>query len=312
MNKESLENLVRVVSEEIYCGLLSEGNAAAASVAGRACPWCAQVCGGHCATEVNRLVEVGANRVSALAPDASIDRSIASLIDHTLLKPDAVYEDIRKICDEAKRFGFASVCINPSLVTLASSFLAGSPVKVCTVVGFPLGATLAEVKAFEAEASIVNGAQEIDMVLNIGALKSRDLATVGRDIRLVAQASHAREAICKVIIETAFLTDEEKVSACSLAKASGADFVKTSTGFGPGGASAKDVALMRSVVGEDVGVKASGGIRDWKTLQEMVKSGATRIGASASVRILQEAKSQKAGSTLPVPVGEGRTGNDYY
>jgi len=258
------------------------------------------------------MVEVGASRVSALAPDASIDRSIASLIDHTLLKADAVYEDIRRICDEAKRYGFASVCINPSMVSLASRLLVNSPVKVCTVVGFPLGATLAEVKAFEAEASIVNGAHEIDMVLNIGALKSKDLATVGQDIQLVAQACHAREAICKVIIETAYLTDEEKISACSVAKASGGDFVKTSTGFGPGGASAKDVALMRSVVGDDVGVKASGGIRDWKMLQEMVQSGATRIGASASVKILQEAKSQKTASSLPVPVGEGRTGNDYY
>jgi deoxyribose-phosphate aldolase len=138
------------------------------------------------------------------------------------------------------------------------------------------------------------------------------LVTVGQDIQLVVQACHAREAICKVIIETAYLTDEEKISACSVAKASGADFVKTSTGFGPGGASAKDVALMRSVVGDDVGVKASGGIRDWKMLQEMVHSGATRIGASASVKILQEAKSQETASSLPVPVGEGRAGNDYY
>ena len=308
MSKDSLEHLVRVVSEEIHRGL----SQAAQTRGGATCPWCAQACGGHCNTEVNRMLEVGASRVSALAPDASIDRSIASLIDHTLLKPDAVYEDIRKICDEAKRYGFASVCINPSMVALASRFLAGSPVKVCTVVGFPLGATLAQAKAFEAEACIVNGAHEIDMVLNIGALKSKDLATVGQDIQLVAQTCHAREAICKVIIETAYLTDEEKISACSVAKASGADFVKTSTGFGPGGASAKDVALMRSVVGDDVGVKASGGIRDWKMLQEMVQSGATRIGASASVKILQEAKSQKTSSSLPVPVGEGRTGNDYY
>jgi len=309
MNKDSsLEHLVRVVSEEIHRGLtygaLGGGDAF--------CPWCAQACGGHCAPEVNRMVEVGANRVSALAPDASIDSSIASLIDHTLLKADAAYEDIRKICEEAKRYGFASVCLNPAMVSLASRILANSPVRVCTVVGFPLGATLGEVKAFESEASIVNGAHEIDMVLNIGALKSKDLVTVGQDIQLVVQACHAREAICKVIIETAYLTDEEKISACSVAKASGADFVKTSTGFGPGGASAKDVALMRGVVGDDVGVKASGGIRDWKMLQEMVQSGATRIGASASVKILQEAKSQKTVSNLPVPVGEGRAGNDYY
>jgi len=308
MNKDSsLDYLVRVVSEEIHRSL-SHG---APGRGGEFCPWCAQACGGHCSAEVNRMVEVGANRVSALAPNASIDRSIASLIDHTLLKADAAYEDIRKICEEAKRYGFASVCINPSMVSLASRILANSPVMVCTVVGFPLGATLAEAKAFEAEASIMNGAHEIDMVLNIGALKSKDLVTLGQDIQLVVQACHTREAICKVIIETAYLTDEEKISACSVAKASGADFVKTSTGFGPSGASAKDVALMRSVVGDDVGVKASGGIRDWKVLQEMVQSGATRIGASASVKILQEAKSQSA-SNLPVPVGEGRTGNDYY
>jgi len=307
MNKDlSLELLVRVVSEELYRGLNDQASRQGA------CPWCAQNCGGHCAGEVNRLVELGANRVSALAPNFSIDREIASLIDHTLLKADAVYEEIRKICDEAKRYGFASVCINPSMVSLASQSLKNTAVKVCTVVGFPLGATLAEVKAFEAEVAIVNGAQEVDMVLNIGALKSKDLAAVGHDIQLVVQTCHSRSAICKVIIETAYLTDEEKVSACTLAKSNGADFVKTSTGFGPGGASAKDVALMRSVVGGDVGVKASGGIRDWKMLQEMVQSGATRIGASASVKILQQAQSQKTASSFPVPVGEGRTGNDYY
>src|SRR5512134_1998902 len=165
MNKDSsLEHLVWVVSEEIHRSLPHD----ARMRAGGCCPWCAQSCGGHCAAEVNRMVEVGANRVSALAADASLDRSIAALIDHTLLKADAAYEDIRKICDEAKRYGFASVCVNPAMVSLASRCLANSPVRVCTVVGFPLGATLAEVKAFEAEASIVKGAHEIDMVLNIG------------------------------------------------------------------------------------------------------------------------------------------------
>src|SRR6185436_14666313 len=225
MNKDSsLEHLVRVVSEEIHRSLSHGGPARG----GESCPWCAQACGGHCSAEVSRMVEVGANRVSALAPNASIDRSIASLIDHTLLKADAAYEDIRKICEEAKRYGFASVCINPSMVSLASRILANSPVMVCTVVGFPLGATLAEAKAFEAEASIMNGAHEIDMVLNIGALKSKDLVTVGQDIQLVVQVCHARDALCKVIIETAYLTDEEKISASSVAKAGGADFVKTS------------------------------------------------------------------------------------
>lgn len=310
MNQESLEHLVKVVSEEIYRNLQARGFDHSPSLS--PCPWCAQVCGGRCAAEVGHLVKMGASRVSALAPDASIGRSIASMIDHTLLKPNAVYDEIHKICDEAKQFGFASVCINPALVLMASRFLAGSPVRVCTVVGFPLGATLPEVKAFEAEASILNGAQEIDMVINIGALKSKDFALVERDIQLVASISHSRRAICKVIIETAYLTDEEKISACSLAKAAGADFVKTSTGFGPGGASAKDVALMRSVVGEELGVKASGGIRDLQSFEEMVRSGASRIGASASVKILQDAKSQKAGPTAQTPVRDDHTGNDSY
>ncbi len=306
MNSTALENLVRIVSEEVCRGLqIQDGQSPAA----HSCPWCARQCGGQCGNEVGRLVDLGATRVSALAPDASIDKSIAVLIDHTLLKPNALYEEVQKICEEARQFGFASVCINPALVPLASSLLKGSTVKVCTVVGFPLGATYPEVKAFEAEAGIVKGAQEIDMVMNIGALKSKDFAEVGRDIRMVADVCHARQAICKVIIETVYLTDDEKVSACSLAKASGADFVKTSTGFGPGGASAKDVALMRSVVGEGVGVKASGGIRDWETFQAMVKSGASRIGASASVKIMQEAKQA---APTPLGFGDGWIGNDYY
>jgi deoxyribose-phosphate aldolase len=311
MNRESLEQLVRVVSEELYRSLQNPapGEIRPAS----ACPWCAQSCGGRCSAEVDRLVEAGASRLSAVAPDTSIRKSIASLIDHTLLKPNAVYEEIREVCEEARQFGFVSVCINPSLVPLAARFLAGSCVKVCTVVGFPLGATLPEVKAFEAEASILNGAQEIDMVINIGALKSKDFGVVEGDIRLVAGICHSRQAICKVIIETAYLTDDEKISACSLAKAGGADFVKTSTGFGPGGASAKDVALMRGVVGGDVGVKASGGIRDLKTLQEMVESGATRIGASASVKILQEAETQRLEpSSIRVSSSDSQTRNSPY
>lgn len=307
MESHDIERLVRIVAEEVFRGLQSQNARHPAN--STSCPWCAQSCGGQCQSEVGRLVDLGAARVSALAPDASIDSSIAALIDHTLLKPNALYEEVQKICEEARQFGFASVCINPALVPLASRFLKGSRVKVCTVVGFPLGATYPEVKAFEAEAGIVKGAQEIDMVMNIGALKSKDFAEVGRDILMVADVCHAHQAICKVIIETAYLTDDEKVSACSLAKANGADFVKTSTGFGPSGASAKDVALMRSVVGENVGVKASGGIRDWETLQAMVKSGASRIGASASVKILQEAK--KA-APAPSAFGDGWIGNDYY
>jgi deoxyribose-phosphate aldolase len=197
MNQDSsLEHLMRVVSEEVHRSLTHDDHA----LANGSCPWCAQSCGGHCSAEVNRMVEVGANRVSALAPDASIDRSIASLIDHTLLKADATYEEIRKICEEAKRYGFASVCINPSMVSLASRILVNSAVRVCTVVGFPLGATLGEAKAFEAEASIVNGAHEIDMVLNIGALKSKDLVTVGQDIHLVVQVCRARGPVRTAVL----------------------------------------------------------------------------------------------------------------
>jgi deoxyribose-phosphate aldolase len=307
MEKTSLENLVRIVSEEVYRELQSQDRLAPGDAP--VCPWCAKSCGDRCKSEIGRLVEVGATRLSALAPGTAIDRSIARLIDHTLLKPNVPYDEIQKICDEARQFGFASVCINPVLVPMTSRLLAGSPVKVCTVVGFPLGATFPEVKAFEAEAAILKGAQEIDTVINIGALKSKDFAQVGRDIQMVVEACHERQAICKVIIEAAYLTDDEKVSACSLAKAHDADFVKTSTGFGPGGASAGDVALMRSVVGETIGVKAAGGIRDWATLQAMVQSGANRIGASASVKIMQEAR--KA-SPAAAAFGEGWIGNDYY
>ena len=215
---------------------------------------------------------------------------IASLIDHTLLKPEATPEQITQLCAEAKTHDFATVCVNSVYVKLAARLLKGSPVKVCAVVGFPLGATLSQVKAFEARKAIRSGASEIDMVIPIGALKAGDDDLVEKDISAVVEACHTLEAICKVIIETCYLTDEEKVRACKIAKRAGADFVKTSTGFGPAGATAADVALMRGTVGPGMGVKAAGGIRTLATLKEMVAAGASRIGASASVKIMQEAQ----------------------
>ena len=216
--------------------------------------------------------------------------NIAKIIDHTLLKPEATRDQIVQLCREAREYGFASVCVNPSYVKLAAELLRGSSVKVCSVVGFPLGATLPEVKAYEARRAIEEGAAEIDMVINIGALKSGDLELVRRDIASVVDVCHARGALCKVIIEAALLTDEEKVLACQLARAAGADYVKTSTGFGPGGATVQDVALMRRTVGPEMGVKAAGGIRSYEAAKSMVEAGATRIGASAGVKIVQEAR----------------------
>ena len=214
---------------------------------------------------------------------------LASMIDHTLLKPEATRAQVEQVCDEAKQYGFASVCVNPVYVKLCAQRLKGSPVKVCAVVGFPLGATLPEVKAFETQQALEAGATEIDMVINIGALKDGDNDLVARDIAAVVRAAHAGNALVKVILEAALLTDDEKITACQLAQSAGADFVKTSTGFGPGGATAEDVALMRRAVGPTMGVKAAGGIRTLADAQKMIAAGATRIGASASVKMMAEA-----------------------
>lgn len=214
---------------------------------------------------------------------------IASLIDHTLLKPEATQAQITRLCEEAREYGFAAVCINPTYVRLAAKLLTGSSVAVCTVVGFPLGATLPEVKAYEAQQAIHYGATEIDMVMNIGALKSQDYELVEQDLAAVTRVCHDNGAICKVIIEAALLTEEEKVTACRLAQKVGADYVKTSTGFGPGGATVEDVTLMRRVVGPNMGIKAAGGIRTLETARALVEAGATRIGTSSGVKIVQEA-----------------------
>ena len=216
--------------------------------------------------------------------------AIAQVIDHTLLKPEATREQIDRLCREALEYHFASVCVNPTHVGRCAELLRGSDVKVCTVIGFPLGATTTAVKAYETRQAIDDGATEIDMVINIGALKSGDLDAVQADIGAVVDAAHAAGALVKVIIETALLSDDEKVTACRLAQAAGAEFVKTSTGFGPGGAKVEDVALMRRVVGPEMGVKASGGVRNYADVQAMIAAGATRIGASAGVAIVSEAR----------------------
>lgn len=252
-----------------------------------------EVAGSFCSADVQRIVDAGAERIGIVLGETATAHDWASLIDHTLLKPEATEADIRKLCDEAAQFGFASVCVNPGWVKKASEFLKGTGVPVCTVIGFPLGATLPDVKAYEARRSIFNGAREVDMVINVGALKSGDICAVEDDIRAVAEAAHENGVLCKVIIETALLTDHEKVQACLAAKNANADFVKTSTGFSKGGATVEDIALMRRTVGSALGVKASGGVKGIDDARAMFEAGATRIGASVGVKIAQEASGIK-------------------
>ncbi len=250
---------------------------------------CTSECFNRCPERMHRIVDAGAARIGLVLGQTASARDWASLVDHTLLKPEATDEDIKTLCAEAALYHFASVCVNPTWVRVAACNLRGTGVPVCTVIGFPLGATLADVKAYEARRAIFDGAREVDMVINVGALKSGDDCLVEHDIRSVAQVAHEFEAICKVIIETALLTDDEKVRACLAAKKAGADFVKTSTGFSKGGATVADVALMRRTVGSELGVKASGGVKGLEDARKMVEAGATRIGASVGVKIAQEA-----------------------
>jgi len=242
-----------------------------------------------CPDRLRGVLDAGATRLGLHATGGA-PGGVASMIDHTLLKPDATRTDIEALCREAAEYTFASVCVNPTWVALCASLLQGTAVKVCSVVGFPLGATTPDTKHYETRRAIFDGAREIDMVINVGALKSGDLRVVERDIEAVTAPCREAGALSKVIIEAALLTDDEKITACTLAKAAAADYVKTSTGFGPGGATAADVALMRRVVGEEMGVKAAGGVRDLEGLKAMVAAGATRIGASAGVRIVQESQ----------------------
>lgn len=239
--------------------------------------------------KVREILQQGASAPAAVATILPPDK-VAKLIDHTLLKPEATAEDIEKLCEEARRYGFYSVCVNPTWVPKAKALLRGTAVKVCAVVGFPLGAQSPEIKTLEARRALREGAQEIDMVVNIGALKGKDDRLVARDIRGVVEVCDEARALSKVILETALLTDEEKVRGCQLSMKAGADYVKTSTGFSKGGATVEDIALMaRTVAPRKLGVKASGGVRTYADLLKMVEAGATRVGSSNSVKILEEA-----------------------
>ena len=287
MTRDELQRLINLIVQEL-----------SAAQAVRRTPLCAchSVNSECCPNRLQGVIDAGATRVGVLAAGGA-PQSVAAMIDHTLLKPDATRKDIEDLCREAAQFRFATVCVNPAWVATAARLLAGSGVGVCSVVGFPLGATTADVKAYEARRAIFDGAREIDMVINVGALKSGDLAVVERDIEAVAGSCRDCGVLSKVIIEAALLTDEEKITACTLAKAAGADYVKTSTGFGPGGATAADVALMRRVVGAEMGVKAAGGVRDLEGLKAMVAAGATRVGASAGVKIVQQARGDKTSAS---------------
>ena len=247
-----------------------------------------QLCVVHNKEGVRNIISTGADRITSGVGVSSgtFDVSLARMIDHTLLKPEATRQQVEELCAEAKQYSFASVCINPGFVKICAQLLRDTSVKVCTVIGFPLGATSTEAKAFETERAIRDGAREVDMVINVGMLKSADYDYVEKDIAAVTSTAHKFDVLAKVIIETGLLTDEEKVKACILAKRARADFVKTSTGFAKGGATVGDIALMRRVVGPELGVKASGGVRTLEQAKALIESGADRIGASASVKIV--------------------------
>src|SRR5580765_6035333 len=288
MTREELQRVIDTVVKELL---------AATSRPGGRCG-CHGVLEDWCPERLSGVIDAGASRVGVHAIGGA-PSGIAGMIDHTLLKPDATRQNIEDLCREAAQFKFATVCVNPTWVATCARLLQGSGVGVCSVVGFPLGAPTADVKGYETQRAIFDGAREIDTVINIGALKSGDLRTVERDIDAVVAPCRDCRVLNKVIIEAALLTDDEKVTACTLAKAAGADYVKTSTGFGPGGATAADVALMRRVVGAEMGVKAAGGVRDLESLQAMVAAGATRVGASAGVKIVQQANASPARPSSP-------------
>jgi deoxyribose-phosphate aldolase len=288
LNPQDLQRLIDLITEEVIAAQGAWPPSSRCS--------CHSVVNDCCPDRLRFVVDAGATRLGVHASGGA-PAGVAGMIDHTLLKPDATRTDIEKLCREAAEFHFATVCVNPVWVSECARLLRGSGVGVCTVVGFPLGATTADVKQYETRRVIFDGATEVDMVVNVGALKSGDLRTVERDIEAVTDACRPCGVISKVIIEAALLTDEEKVTASTLSKAAGADFVKTSTGFASGGATAADVALMRRVVGAEMGVKAAGGVRDLEGLKAMVAAGATRVGASAGVKIVQESKGQGTGST---------------
>jgi deoxyribose-phosphate aldolase len=292
-NNGDFEQLVEQITDVIYARLNGDQSDQAAMCG------CTSECFHRCPERMHRVVDAGAARIGLVLGQTASARDWASLIDHTLLKPDATETEIKHLCEEAAQYHFASVCVNPTWVRTSACILQGSGVPVCTVIGFPLGATLPDVKSYEARRAIMEGAREVDMVINVGALKSGDDCLVEHDIRSVAEVAHEYAVTCKVIIETALLTDDEKVRACRAAKSAGADFVKTSTGFAKGGATVADIELMRRVVGPELGVKASGGVKNIDDARAMVKAGATRIGASVGVKIAQEAAGVKSNGRAP-------------
>lgn len=306
-DRQTVERLVEVVTRQVLLALAEEERQAVGLGVECTAECGAGHCIRHCGSKIDLIVQAGADRLSAGLGASPAQPHMAGMIDHTLLKPDATPDQIAQLCYEARKYGFAAVCVNPTHVALAAQLLRGSPVAVCTVVGFPLGATPPEVKAYEAQVALDQGATEIDMVINIGALKSRDYEMVARDIRAVVRVTHAHAAgaLVKVIIEAALLTDEEKIAACLLSKESGADFVKTSTGFASGGATVADVALMRRAVGPSMGVKAAGGIRTREDADALVQAGATRIGASAGIKIVQTPAATSAAATPTAPAARG-------
>ena len=298
MEPNHIDTIVEIVTHEIINTMRSE-KAAQVTPQGETCniECVDDVCVKTCFDDFGHLISIGAERISTRLGQTPDDLSIAKYIDHTLLKPESTAEQITQLCREAQKYHFASVCVNPVNVKLCADLLSGSGIKICSVIGFPLGATTTKVKAFETENAIKDGASEIDMVINIGALKGRNLELVAKDVMAVVEVAHAANAIVKVIIETALLTYEEKVIACLICKEAKADFVKTSTGFSTAGATVEDIHLMHRIVGSQMGVKAAGGIRSLDTLQQMIESGATRIGATVGVKIMQELQ----GKTLDKP-----------
>ena len=293
METRELDRLVEQIGEEILArigGARVPPKAEGLNIPELVCPGCQGRCPQTCEKKTREIVAAGACRVSASDKLTRIQADLAAMIDHTLLKPEASAADVKKLCAEARKWQFASVCVNPYWVPLVAGELAGTPVKVCTVVGFPLGASATRVKALETEEAVRCGATEIDMVINVGELRGGNYDAVREDIRAVVETAHRAGAIVKVILETALLDDNQKAIGSTLSKLAGADFVKTSTGFSTAGATAHDIALMRAAVGPEMGVKASGGIRTLQDLEKMAAAGASRIGASASVKIVESAK----------------------
>ena len=291
LDPKTIDSLVEEITRQVLAALNEQsgrsGGLQRATDTASSCQQCEE----KGAQRLSKTIRDDTRRPGILSDVQVTPQELARYIDHTLLKPDATYAQIAQLCEEARQYGFATVCVNPVHVRLCAQLLRGSGVGVCSVVGFPLGATPTNVKCYETQQAINDGATEIDMVIHIGALKSKDYDLVREDIAAVVRTCHNHGAICKVIIEAALLTDDEKIKACQLAKEAGADYVKTSTGFGPGGATLHDVMLMRQTVGPDMGIKAAGGIRTYQDAVAMLKAGATRIGASASLKIIEGARS---------------------